>query len=166
MELILKRKVLFILIGCLFILSFFSVTYSQKQDVENKSFFGLTPQKSSFSLLDPSRLKMSHSYTFSYFSSKKSSGSFGLYLNTIQYQISEPLKLTMNLGYLHRSSFWQRSGNSFNTQGILSDFQLEYKKSNFHFLLKIGNLPENRNPYIDWLYYYLSDWYYFSDWRK
>lgn len=147
-----KRKVLFILIVSFFVLSFFSVIYSQKQDVRDESFFGLNPQKSSFSLLDPNRLKMRHSYTLTYFSSKKSSESFGLYLNTIQYQISEPLKLTMNLGYLHRPSFWQRSGNSFNNQGILSDFQLEYKKSNFHFLLKIGNLPKSYNPY-----YYLWD---------
>lgn len=149
-----KRKALSIFIVCLIISSFFSLTYSQKKDVENKSFFGLTPQKSSFSLLDPSRLKMRQSYTLSYFSGKKGSESSGLYLNTIQYQISEPLKLTMNLGYLHRPSFWQRSGNSFNTQGILSDFQLEYKKSNFYFLLKIGNLPKSYDPY-----------YHFSDWR-
>ncbi len=148
-----KSKISYILIVIFFVSSFLSSANSQKKDVENKSFFGLNSQKQSFSLLDPNRLKMRHSYTLTYFSNKKSSGSVGLYLNTIQYQISEPLKLTMNLGYLHRPSFWQRSQNSFNTQRLLSDFQLEYNKSNFHFLLKIGNLPKSYNPY-----YFISDW--------
>jgi len=147
-----KSKVFLISIACVFVLGFFFTAYSQKEVYDNEGFFGLTPQKSSFSLLDPSRLKMSHSYTLSYYSSKEGSGNAGLYLNTLQYRVSEPLTLTMNLGYLHSPVFWQRSHSSLNNQRILSDFQLEYKKSSFYFLLKIGNLPKGHNPY------YLSDW--------
>ena len=59
------------------------------------------PSKSSFSLLDPSRFHMSQSYSLSYSSSKYGSQSLGMYLNSIEYQISDPLKIQVDVAYLH-----------------------------------------------------------------
>lgn len=146
---ILKNKILLISIVFVFMLSFFSGIYSQEKSGPQESFFGLTPQKSSFSLLDPSRLNMTHSYTLWYSSGKKGSESFGLYVNTLQYQFSNPLKMTVELGYMHQTPFWQRTGSSLETQRFLSNFLLEYKKSNFYFLLKVGNLPRSNNWYYN-----------------
>lgn len=55
-----------------------------------------------FSLLDPSRLTINHSYSMSYFSGGGQSGSIGLYMSTLSYQFSKPLTLRVGLGYLHQ----------------------------------------------------------------
>ncbi len=83
-----------------------------------------------FSLLDPQRLKMYHSFSFSYFSGAKTSGSFGLYTTTLDYQISNPLSLTLSLNFLHQplSVFGHKNLRTENR--ILPNFQLHYKPSN------------------------------------
>lgn len=118
----------------------FSQNLSKEQKDQN--FLGLSPKSPSFSLLDPSRLKMTQSYTISYFSSKSDRGSLGLYTNTIQYQLSKPLTVWVGLSYLHQPLNWLKSQN-ISTQGrILPNFMLEYKpNSNFYFLVKFSTLP-------------------------
>jgi hypothetical protein len=55
-----------------------------------------------FRLFDPSRLTMRHSYSVSYFSGSSSrSGSIGMYMNSIGYQVSRPLYLQLDLGIVH-----------------------------------------------------------------
>jgi len=118
----------------------FSQNLSKEQKDQN--FLGLSPKSPSFSLFDPSRLKMTQSYTISYFSSKSDRGSLGLYTNTIQYQLSKPLTVWVGLSYLHQPLNWLKSQN-ISTQGrILPNFMLEYKpNSNFYFLVKFSTLP-------------------------
>ena len=55
-------------------------------------------------LLDPSRMHMSHSVSMGYVNGGGTSMSRGLYMNRIDYQISNPLTLTTHLGYQFQPS--------------------------------------------------------------
>ncbi|MBK6766846.1 MAG: hypothetical protein IPG71_11210 [bacterium] len=55
-------------------------------------------------LLDPSRMKMSHSVSFGYAAMGGTSVSRGLYMNRIDYQLARPLLLTTHLGYQFQPS--------------------------------------------------------------
>lgn len=70
------------------------------KDITDKYDMGVTRQPS-FSLIDLSRLHLSHSYSVSFFSGSSASGSQALYNGTVTYQIAQPLTLTLNLGILH-----------------------------------------------------------------
>jgi len=139
-----KRAIAIVLISITLYTVLGVTSFSQNLSKEQKdqNFLGLSPKSPSFSLLDPSRLKMTQSYTISYFSSKSDRGSLGLYTNTIQYQLSKPLTVWVGLSYLHQPLNWLKSQN-ISTQGrILPNFMLEYKpNSNFYFLVKFSTLP-------------------------
>jgi hypothetical protein len=100
-----KRSVIFVLILLCFSFSLpwlaSAQTFSQGSGEfsAEENLLGLNTENKSFSLLDPSRVKMWHSYTFSYFSGRGGSGNIGLYLNTIEYRPSDPLRLQVSLGY-------------------------------------------------------------------
>ena len=95
------------------------------------------------SLLDPSRFNMYQSYSFSYFSSNNRSGTFGLYTNTLEYKISEPLLVRIGLSYLHQplSIFENRGGQDL--KGIiLPNFQLLYQPNeNFFLRVDYSRMP-------------------------
>jgi hypothetical protein len=95
-----------------------------------------------FNLLDPSRLKMSQSYAFSYFSSGKQSGTFGLYTNTLEYRISQPLLVRVGLAYLHQPlSVFNRGSQSLNGV-LLPNFQLFYQPSeSFQLRIDVSSMP-------------------------
>ncbi|MFH1009890.1 MAG: hypothetical protein V1784_01485 [bacterium] len=70
------------------------------------------------SLLDPSRMHMSHSMQMGYFSSGSQSGSYGMYLNSMTYEISKPLSVRTHLGFQfqpHGPAEWNPAnyGNQF-----------------------------------------------------
>jgi hypothetical protein len=113
-----------------------------------ENLLGLNTKNKSFSLLDPSRVKMWHSYTFSYFSGRGGSGNIGLYLNTIEYRPSDPLRLQVSLGYLHQP-FSMIGGES--TGGkILPNFQLWYNPNNkiyLHISINTTSLWYDRYSY-------------------
>lgn len=52
--------------------------------------------------LDPSRMTFSHSYTMSYMSTGGEGVMRGLFMESIGYRLSDPVSLTLNLGYLHQ----------------------------------------------------------------
>jgi hypothetical protein len=56
------------------------------------------PLSAAASLLDPSRLHMSHSLQMGYYSGSGISGSRGVYMNTMTYDVSRPLSVTTHLG--------------------------------------------------------------------
>lgn len=105
-----------------------------------ENLLGLSSKNRSFSLLDPSRVKMWHSYTFSYFTGRGGSGNIGLYLNTIEYRPSDPLRLQVSLGYLHQP-FSVIGGRS--SEGkILPSFQLWYRPNkNIYLHININTIP-------------------------
>lgn len=105
-----------------------------------ESFLGLDSKSTSFSLLDPSRFKMWNSYTLSYFSGGGGSGNIGLYLNTIEYRPSDPLRLQVSLGYLHQP--FSIIGNNYSGGKILPSFQLWYNPSSKIYLhINISSMP-------------------------
>jgi hypothetical protein len=95
------------------------------------------------SLLDPSRFNMYQSYTFSYFSSSRGSETFGLYTNTLEYKISEPLLVRIGLGYLHQPLSVFRDRGSQDLKGvILPNFQLLYQPNeNFFLRIDYSSMP-------------------------
>ena len=106
----------------------------------DESFLGLDSKSKSLSLLDPSRVKMWHSYTFSYFSGGGGSGNIGLYLNTIEYRPADPLRLQVSLGYLHQP--FSVIGNNYSGGKILPNFQLWYNPSSKIYLhINISSIP-------------------------
>lgn len=126
------------LVGLLFCL-FLSSTQAQASDINSsdKNLLGVKSDTKSLSLLDPARLRMSHSYTFSYFSGAKTSGSFGVYTTVLKYRLSKPLSLTLSLNYLHQPlSVFQSAGSKFGREDlrikntILPNFQLHYRPNN------------------------------------
>jgi len=122
---------------------------NQAQTFDNnssdKNLLGIKSDSKSSSLLDPQRLKMRHSYTFSYFSGAKTSGSFGIYTTTLKYQLSNPLSLTLSLNYLHQplSVFGRDDLRVKNS--ILPNFQLHYRpNSSFSLWINVLTFP---SPY-------------------
>jgi hypothetical protein len=95
-----------------------------------------------FSLLDPQRLRLHQSYTFSYFSGSGSSGSLGVYTTTLDYQLSEPLSLSVSLNYLHQPLSVFGSKNTGTKGEILPNFQLRYRpSSSFSLWIDVVTLP-------------------------
>jgi len=125
-----KAFIVRLLVLSFFVLSFWSTAFSQNihqgtvEPAPEKDLLGLNSSNKSFSLLDPDRVKMWHSYTFSYFSGKGGSGNVGLYLNTIEYRPSDPLRLQVSLGYLHQP--FSVIGDQSSGGKILPSFQLWY----------------------------------------
>lgn len=132
--------------GLLFCLSL-PLTQAQVSEISSsdKNLLGLRPDSKSFSLLDPQRLKMYHSYTFSYFSGANTSGSFGIYTTTLKYQLSNPLSLTLSLNYLHQPlSVFGRDDLRIKNS-VLPNFQLHYKpNNNFSLWINVLTFP---SPY-------------------
>ena len=68
-------------------------------------------------LLDPSKFHMSQSYSISFFTFGDRAINEGMYLNTMSYQISNPLFAQVQIGYMHQPlGKW---GNSANPNGTL-----------------------------------------------
>jgi len=105
-----------------------------------ENLLGLSTKNKSFSLLDPGRVKMWHSYSFSYFTGRGRSGNIGLYLNTIEYRPSDPLRLQVSLGYLHEP--FSVIGGSSSGGKILPSFQLWYHPNkNIYLHININTTP-------------------------
>ncbi|UCC44231.1 MAG: hypothetical protein JSU65_14150 [Candidatus Zixiibacteriota bacterium] len=92
------------------------------------NLFGTRPSFSPSSLLDASRMRWSHSYSFSFFSGGGTSGSLGLLRSTMYYDLSEKLGLSLNLGVLHNpGALWSDSPS--NDAVFLPGFTLDYHPS-------------------------------------
>lgn len=87
------------------------------------------------SIIDPSRISTSHSYSFSYFSNNGHSGSVGMLMNSIEYRVSDPLKITLNLGVMHNpSAFIGQSSNGLSPT-IMPGINVQYRPSENVFLM-------------------------------
>ena len=126
------NKIFWLSVVALLVCLFMPLIPSEGSDISpgDKDLLGLESNNKSFSLLDPQRLKMYHSYTFSYFSGAKASGSFGVYSTTLKYQLSNPLTLTLSLNYLHQPLSVFQQDDLRVKNGILPNFQLHYRPSN------------------------------------
>lgn len=72
-----------------------------------RSGSGLGLGLNTFGFLDPSRMTFQHSYSMSYMTSGGQGVMRGLFMESIGYRLSNPLSLTLNLGFMHQpySSF-------------------------------------------------------------
>jgi hypothetical protein len=133
--------------------SAFSQTQTLSKSQTDGNLLGVKSNAKSFSLLDPSKFRMSQSYTFSYFSSGRTSGSFGVYTNVLEYQVSKPLTLTLSLNYLHQPLSVFHSDNLGIKDAILPNFQLRYRPNNsFSFIINVQTFSnlydlERSNPW-------------------
>lgn len=91
------------------------------------SGIGVKPAASPWSLLDMSRISWSHSYSVSFFSGGGTSSSVGLLQTSMLYDISDKLKLTVNLGMLHNPSALWNDGDS--NARFLPGFRLDFRPS-------------------------------------
>ena len=115
------------------------VVAQQLTDLKDRSI----TNKSSFSLFDPSRLKMNQSYTFGYYSSRGGSGTMGYYLNSIEYTFANPLKVRFDLGFLHNPSTLLSRNSSVSNSGVfVPGFSLDWRPADyFHFRLDYRQVP-------------------------
>ena len=125
------------------------LSWAQASDAnsQDNDLLGFTSNSKNFSLLDPQRLNMNHSYSFSYFSNGQTSGSFGVYTTTLKYQLSNPLSLTLSLNYLHQPlSVFRRDALTVDNR-ILPNFQLHYRpNSSFSLWINVLTLPAAYGP--------------------
>lgn len=122
-------------------LAFCQTALSTPPKTEPGKILGLLPVKG-FSLLDPSRLRITNSYSFSFLSSGKYSGTMGIYQTSIGYQVSNPLYLQVDVGYLHQPF---RTKNNLDLNGrIFPNFFLLYNPGdNFSFSVNLITGPSN-----------------------
>lgn len=107
---------------------------------------------SSFGLLDPSRMSFSHSYTMSYVSSGNQGLMQGLFMETIGYRLSNPVSLTLNLGYLHQPYSSYGPDGVFEGGAFVGGAALTWRPAHNMFLrFEVANYPTygayNYQPY-------------------
>jgi hypothetical protein len=122
------------------VLAFGLVAYGQ---LSGDFAAGPTKDKPKFSLLDPARLHMSQSYSFWYSSSRAGSNNLAMYLNSIEYQISDPLKIRVDIGYIHQPGAILKNGTkAFENGQIVPGLSLTWRPSrNFLFQLDYRQVP-------------------------
>lgn len=86
---------------------------------------------------------MSQSYSMWYTNSKAGSSSLAMYLNSIEYQISDPLKIRFDIGYIHQPGAVLKSGTKGIQNGqLVPGLSLTYRPSaNFLFRFNYQQVP-------------------------
>lgn len=111
--------------------------------------------------LNPNKFSMSHSYTLSFTSIGGHSFSQGLYLNTMKYQLSNPLTMYLQIGFLNQpfGGFGQKS--PFESKLFLSGAGFEFKPSdNFKVQFEYSQTPGTiYSPYYYNRFYNNSAWW-------
>lgn len=106
--------------------------------------YGLQPQGLVGALgLNPDRFHMRQSYSLSYMSGGGQAFSQGVYLNSMRYDISNPLSVSLEWGMLHQPLSAAGVNSPFQNGFFLSNASLEYKPSKN---LQIG-VQYSTNPY-------------------
>lgn len=115
-------------------------------EIASKPSYGLKPAVSSFSLLDFSRIKWSHSYSVTYFSGGGSNNTTGLLNTGMFYEFSSKLSLAVNIGISHNAgAIW---GDANSNPEVLPSFRLDYKPSdNFHISVGMETYRGYLTPY-------------------
>ncbi len=134
---ILRTAVLACFLVAFCVISLFAETVMDQNNnstVGNQSGVTVGKANTPFSLFDPSRLRMSHTYSVNFFSSGGQSQSIAMYMNQIDYQFAKPLRIQIGLAYVHQPQSWF-GGNASSTLNnkILPSFRLFWDPSrNFH----------------------------------
>lgn len=103
--------------------------------------------------IDMSRFSMSHSYSMSYMSMGGRGFTQGLYLNTMSYQFSIPLAVSLQLGMAHNPFHGNQTASILQNGFFLSGAQVLYKPSeNTTIQLNFQQMPYRNVPGL----YYMS----------
>ena len=113
-------------------------------------------KKGNFSIFDPSKLTMKQSYSMSYYNGGSNSGSIGYYMNSLEYRFSGPLKIRVDLGYLHSPSNFFSGGSSAANSGVfVPGVAIDWKPTeNFNIRIDYRHVPVSNyggyglNPYM------------------
>jgi hypothetical protein len=100
-------------------------------DAGGMTLSGTRGARPSFSLAQPGRFSMHQSYSLSAMSTSQGSASSGLYLNTLSYQLAQPLVMFVDVGFytpLHSSIPGMNSSAGAGSV-VLPRMGLEYKPS-------------------------------------
>ncbi|MBD3257423.1 hypothetical protein GF377_03240 [candidate division GN15 bacterium] len=129
------------------------------REVSSPSGIGVKPSLSPSSLLDASRISWSHSYSVSFFSGGNTSGSVGLLRTTMFYDISDNLKLSVNLGMTHNPGALWGDKHNHNAQ-FLPGFQLDWRPSEKVFMsISVQTYNGWTSPYNYYRGYHGSRYY-------
>jgi hypothetical protein len=97
---------------------------------------------SNLGLLDPSRMSFTHSYSMTYATSDGESVMRGLFMESIGYKISNPLFLTLNLGYLHQPYSTFDTGGLNRNGAFIGGAALDWRPAKNMFLhFEVANYP-------------------------
>ncbi len=107
---------------------------NSRSTVGNQSGVSVGGASTPFSLFDPSRLRMNHTYSVNFFSAGGQTQSIAMYMNQIDYQFAKPLRIQIGLAYIHQPQSWfGASASSTLNNKILPSFRLFWEPSrNFH----------------------------------
>lgn len=95
-------------------------------------------------LLNPDNFNMSHSYTISCFNLGGNTLSQGLYLNTLNYKLADPIMMQVRFGYLHHPFGMGGfdSKNSSNSKFFIQRAMFKYQPSkNFSLTIDYQQIP-------------------------
>jgi hypothetical protein len=116
-------------------------------DLKNNTYI----TKGASSLFDPSRLTMHQSFTLGFYSGQGGNQSIGYYLNSIEYSISNPLKIRFDLGVLGGSSLVSRTSSK--SASFIPGVSIDWRPSSaFHFRLDVRQVPVYNNGYYNSYY--------------
>ncbi len=119
-------------------------------------------QTGSFGILglDPSRFSMQHSYSMSYASIGGKGFTQGLYLNTMTYQFSIPLTVSLQLGMAHNPLQGANTASILQNGFFVSGAQIRYQPSkNTVLQFNFQQTPYQSFPGYYGMYDSGSDWF-------
>jgi hypothetical protein len=141
------KKALIILIAVLIASTAFAQLADRAQltAIDNSRPLGVKPAPSAWSLLDLSKLRFTHSYSFGYYSGRNFSGSNGLLRSSLLYDFSPKLSMALSVGVSHNPSSLVGRGNS--DASILPGFTLDYHPSStFRMILDVQSYNGWNSP--------------------
>lgn len=125
-----------------------------KFDIRSEILRPLNNPMSGLGFIDMSKFNMDQSFSMSFFSSGENSISQALYLNTINYQFSDPLSISLQWGirnYPHNT--YAGTNQIFQNGLFFSGAEINYRPSDkFQMRLQVSQQPYNRyhSPYRSW----------------
>lgn len=146
------KRYLVVIAICICSLPVLAFSQVKKQDNVNVAKALTTPGQTqgifSFLGLDPNRFSMHHSYTLSFGSIGGHGVSQGLYLNTMTYQLSDPITMYLQVGLLNQPFGGLNGNDGLNNELFISGAGFEYKPSkNFQVQFEYSQTPGSLSPY-------------------
>ncbi len=93
------------------------------------------------SFLDRDHFRMTQSYGMSYYSGGGQSGTLGMYTNSMNFRLSDPLLLRLNIGVMHQPFGAPKGSKNQNAQ-VMQGMELIYRPNKyFQFQAGFSNTP-------------------------